>query len=106
MAGVPVAHVEAGLRSHDRANPWPEEDFRIAIDAEADLLFAPTQLNAANLRREGARGQVMVTGYSGIDALAGFPSSKAKSALSEAVEFAISRAYAVPLSPLGTIRCA
>ena len=62
MAGVPVAHVEAGLRSHDRANPWPEEDFRIAIDAEADLLFAPTQLNAANLRREGARGQVMVTG--------------------------------------------
>lgn len=69
MAGVPVAHVEAGLRSHDRANPWPEEDFRIAIDAEADLLFAPTQLNAANLRREGARGQVMVTGNTGIDAL-------------------------------------
>lgn len=69
MAGVPVAHVEAGLRSHDRQNPWPEEDFRIAIDARADLLFAPTALNAANLRRESARGWIMVTGNTGIDAL-------------------------------------
>jgi UDP-N-acetylglucosamine 2-epimerase (non-hydrolysing) len=69
MAGVPVAHVEAGLRSHDRENPWPEEDFRIAIDAASDLLFAPTQLNAANLRREGTRGPVIVTGNTGIDAL-------------------------------------
>ena len=68
-AGVPVAHVEAGLRSHDRANPWPEEDFRIAIDKAADLLFAPTRLNAANLRREGVRGQIAVTGNTGIDAL-------------------------------------
>lgn len=69
MAGVPVAHVEAGLRSHDRANPWPEEDFRIAIDRDAELLFAPTRLSAANLRREGVRGQVIVTGNTGIDAL-------------------------------------
>ena len=69
MAGVPVAHVEAGLRSHDRRNPWPEEDFRTAIDAQADLLFAPSQLNAANLRREGARGTIVVTGNTGIDAL-------------------------------------
>lgn len=69
MAGVPVAHVEAGLRSHDRANPWPEEDFRIAVDAEADLLFAPTPLSAANLRREGARGQIVITGNTAIDAL-------------------------------------
>jgi len=69
MAGVPVAHVEAGLRSHDRENPWPEEDFRIAIDAEAELLFAPTQLNAANLRRENVRGQIIVVGNTGIDAL-------------------------------------
>ena len=69
MAGVPVAHVEAGLRSHDRANPWPEEGFRIAIDAEAELLFAPTPLNAANLRREGARGKIVITGNTAIDAL-------------------------------------
>ena len=67
--GIPVAHVEAGLRSHDRENPWPEEDFRIAIDAEAELLFAPTHLNAANLRRESVRGLIIVVGNTGIDAL-------------------------------------
>lgn len=69
MAGVHVAHVEAGLRSHDRLNPWPEEDFRIAIDRQATLLFAPTGLSAANLRREGTRGSVLVTGNTGVDAL-------------------------------------
>lgn len=69
MAGLPVAHVEAGLRSHDRENPWPEEDFRIAIDAHSNLLFAATELNAANLRRERVRGHILVTGNTGIDAL-------------------------------------
>ena len=66
---IPVAHVEAGLRSHDRRNPWPEEDFRIAIDALASLLFAPTELNAANLHREAVCGAIHVTGNTGIDAL-------------------------------------
>ena len=69
QAGIPVAHVEAGLRSHDRRNPWPEEDFRISIDSLSDLLFAPTELSAANLRREGVGGQIEVTGNTGIDAL-------------------------------------
>ena len=69
LADIPVAHVEAGLRSHDRFNPWPEEDFRIAIDSLAALLFAPTGLSAANLRRERVRGRIEVTGNSGIDAL-------------------------------------
>ena len=41
---VPVAHVEAGLRSHDPNMPWPEEEYRTAIDANAELLFAPTSL--------------------------------------------------------------
>ncbi|MFL6830187.1 MAG: non-hydrolyzing UDP-N-acetylglucosamine 2-epimerase [Sphingomicrobium sp.] len=68
-AGVPVAHVEAGLRTHDPSLPWPEEEYRTAIDAHAELLFAPTDLAAANLRAEGVRGQVHVTGNSGIDAL-------------------------------------
>ncbi len=67
--GMTVAHVEAGLRSHDRRNPWPEEDFRIAIDGVSSLLFAPTELNAANLRREAVRGAIHVTGNTGIDAL-------------------------------------
>jgi UDP-N-acetylglucosamine 2-epimerase (non-hydrolysing) len=69
QAGLAVAHVEAGLRSHDRLNPWPEEDFRIAIDALAALLFAPTALSAANLGRDGMGGQIEVTGNTGIDAL-------------------------------------
>lgn len=69
IAGTALAHVESGLRSHDRTRPWPEEDFRTAIDAGADLLFAPTELSAANLRREGARGEIHVTGNTAIDAL-------------------------------------
>lgn len=68
-AGVAVAHVEAGLRTYDPALPWPEEEYRTAIDARADLLFAPTPLAAANLRREGVPGDIHVTGNTGIDAL-------------------------------------
>jgi UDP-N-acetylglucosamine 2-epimerase (non-hydrolysing) len=66
---VPLAHVEAGLRSHDRMRPWPEEDFRIAIDQQAQLLFAPTAIGAANLRRERVSGEVHVTGNTAMDAL-------------------------------------
>ncbi len=68
--GIPLAHVEAGLRSHDPNLPWPEEGNRVAIDKLSDLLFAPTSGNAANLRREQLSGQVHITGNSGIDALA------------------------------------
>jgi UDP-N-acetylglucosamine 2-epimerase (non-hydrolysing) len=66
---VPVAHVEAGLRTHDPRLPWPEEEYRTAIDARADLLFAPTDTAATNLRVEGVAGEVHITGNTGIDAL-------------------------------------
>lgn len=67
--GVPVAHVEAGLRSFDR-EPWPEESNRVVIDSLADLLFAPTKAAAANLASERrVKGSIHVTGNSGIDAL-------------------------------------
>ncbi|MDO9500722.1 non-hydrolyzing UDP-N-acetylglucosamine 2-epimerase [Falsiroseomonas sp.] len=69
QAGVPVGHVEAGLRSGDLQNPWPEEFHRVAIDALAALRFAPTAAAAANLRAEYGSGQVLVTGNTGIDAL-------------------------------------
>ena len=68
--GIPLAHVEAGLRSFDLDQPWPEEGHRVAIDALAELLFAPTEGAAANLRAEArVRGRIFVTGNSGIDAL-------------------------------------
>jgi UDP-N-acetylglucosamine 2-epimerase len=68
--GIPVGHVEAGLRSFDPAQPWPEEGIRIAVDILSDLLFAPTAGAAANLAAEPlVTGTVHVTGNSGIDAL-------------------------------------
>ena len=73
-ARVPVGHVEAGLRSHDIMRPWPEEYNRISIDAIAQLLWAPTEGAAQNLRREhpgtaDTPRHVEVTGNTGIDAL-------------------------------------
>lgn len=82
-AGVPVAHVEAGLRTHDPQLPWPEEEYRTAIDAQADLLFAPTDFAAANLRAEQVPGEIHVTGNTSIDAIlaveAGLPPRKPRS---------------------------
>jgi UDP-N-acetylglucosamine 2-epimerase (non-hydrolysing) len=71
VLALPLAHVEAGLRTHDLSQPWPEEGFRIEIDRLADLLFAPTATSAANLRNEMTAGEIHVTGNSGIDALLG-----------------------------------
>jgi UDP-N-acetylglucosamine 2-epimerase (non-hydrolysing) len=67
---IPIAHVEAGLRSFDLDQPWPEEGHRVAIDALAELLFAPTEEAAGNLGREPrVAGKILVTGNTGIDAL-------------------------------------
>jgi len=65
-----VAHVEAGLRSADKWQPFPEEINRRLISVVADLHFAPTPLARANLLREGVPAdQVLVTGNPVIDAL-------------------------------------
>ncbi|MCS6892786.1 MAG: UDP-N-acetylglucosamine 2-epimerase (non-hydrolyzing) [Rhodovarius sp.] len=69
-AGIPVGHVEAGLRSYDLSGPFPEEMNRVAVDALAALRFAPNEESAANLAREYSAGQrCIVTGNTGIDAL-------------------------------------
>jgi UDP-N-acetylglucosamine 2-epimerase (non-hydrolysing) len=69
-ARVPVGHVEAGQRSFDLDQPFPEELNRVAVDAMAELMFAPTEDAAANLRAEYNRvGRIVVTGNTGIDAL-------------------------------------
>ncbi|MFG1933564.1 non-hydrolyzing UDP-N-acetylglucosamine 2-epimerase [Mycobacterium sp. NPDC048908] len=66
---IPVAHVEAGLRTWDSANPFPEEVNRRVIGAIAALHFAPTQTAAANLLREGVAGNtVHITGNTIVDA--------------------------------------
>ncbi|HYD36208.1 MAG TPA: UDP-N-acetylglucosamine 2-epimerase, partial [Allosphingosinicella sp.] len=68
--GIAVGHVEAGLRSFDLRQPHPEEGHRIAIDSVSELLFAPTETAAENLRRDRrVGGRIRVTGNTGIDAL-------------------------------------
>jgi UDP-N-acetylglucosamine 2-epimerase (non-hydrolysing) len=66
---IPVAHVEAGLRSGDIYHPWPEEVNRRIVAPIADLHFAPTQTAAAALARENVTTGVHVTGNTVIDAL-------------------------------------
>ncbi len=67
---IKVGHVEAGLRTHDKQNPFPEEMNRIIADAISDLHFAPTRRALENLRREGiADDTIRVTGNTVIDAL-------------------------------------
>lgn len=67
--GVAVGHVEAGLRTHDQGNPYPEERNRVDIDAFAELLFAPTMNACRNLEAEAVQGRIILTGNSGIDAV-------------------------------------
>lgn len=68
--GIPIGHVEAGLRTHDLQSPFPEEANRRLAGTLASLHFAPTPPNAANLIGEGVpRDRILVTGNTGIDAL-------------------------------------
>ena len=67
---IPVAHVEAGLRTGDMAQPFPEELNRVIASRLATLHFAPTEAARRNLLAEGVRAsRVFVTGNSGIDAV-------------------------------------
>lgn len=68
-SGVPVAHVEAGLRTGDLYQPFPEELNRVLTGRMATLHFAATQGAAENLASEGIVKNVMVTGNTGIDAV-------------------------------------
>jgi len=67
---IPLAHIEAGLRSHNKLEPFPEEVNRKLIDVMADLHFAPTLLDKRDLIAEGFQpNSIHVTGNTGIDAL-------------------------------------
>lgn len=69
-AGVPVAHVEAGLRTWDMHSPFPEEFNRQVISKIASLNFTPTPQASSNLRREGvSETKIIETGNTVVDAL-------------------------------------
>ena len=67
---IPVAHIEAGLRTHNIYSPWPEEMNRLITGRIATYHFSPTPLSRQNLLEEGVKTeQIHVTGNTVIDAL-------------------------------------
>lgn len=67
---IPLAHVEAGLRTHDKYRPFPEEINRRLTSGLADYHFAPTEQAKSHLLREGiSEAHIFVTGNTVIDAL-------------------------------------
>ncbi len=67
---VKIGHVEAGLRTGDKSQPFPEEANRCLTDVLSDLYFAPTEPARQNLLKEGVLdSRVLVTGNTSIDAL-------------------------------------
>ncbi len=66
---IPLGHVEAGLRTNDLFNPYPEEANRRLISQLTQLHFAPTKLAVDNLKASGVTGEIYHTGNTVIDAL-------------------------------------
>jgi UDP-N-acetylglucosamine 2-epimerase (non-hydrolysing) len=67
---IDVGHVEAGLRTHDRYNPFPEEMNRTLLGPLASYHFAPTSRAADNLKKEGIEEKkIFITGNTVVDAL-------------------------------------
>lgn len=67
---IPVAHIEAGLRTHNIYSPWPEEMNRLIVSRIAKYNLAPTPLSKKNLLQEGVdESSITVTGNTVIDAL-------------------------------------
>ncbi len=86
-AGVPVAHVEAGLRSGDLS--MPEEHNRIEVDRIAALLLCPDERSAATLRAEGVQGRIEVVGDVMADACLAFaPLARKRSTILQRLDLA------------------
>jgi len=85
-AGFPVGHVEAGLRSYDLR--MPEEYNRILADHISAFLFAPTEVNLANLTKEAVTGRIFVTGNTVIDSCNRYaPIAEKKSKVMSEIKF-------------------
>lgn len=73
---IPVIHLEAGLRTYNRHEPFPEEVNRQMISSLADVHLCPTNLSLGNLRNEGVRGEMYVVGNTVLDGLKGIKRNK------------------------------
>ncbi len=72
---IPVIHLEAGLRTNDLANPYPEEGYRQMISRIASINLCPTDSNQENLWDENVGGKQFVVGNTVLDGLVGLRSS-------------------------------
>ena len=73
--GLKILHLEAGLRTYDMNNPYPEEGYRQLISRLADIHFCPTKDNKLNLEKEKAGGSKHVVGNTVLDNLLGLKTS-------------------------------
>jgi UDP-N-acetylglucosamine 2-epimerase (non-hydrolysing) len=84
--GIPIGHVEAGLRSHDLR--MPEEHNRRLTDHISSYLFAPTETAESNLEKENVWGKIYVTGNTVIDAVTQhLPMAEKKSEILKSIDF-------------------
>ena len=92
LAGVTIAHNEAGLRSFDNKNPFPEELNRKLISSVSDLHFAPTKLNKKNLINEGIdKKKIFVVGNPGIDSFLSFLRKKSNQEAEKIINYAATK---------------
>jgi len=99
---IPLAHVEAGLRSFDRK--MPEEINRLLTDQVSDLLFATEQAGVENLLREGvAAGRIHLTGNVMIDALMQFEAKADRSSILQALRVQPGKYFLITLHRAGNV---
>ena len=66
---IPVAHIEAGLRSHKKYEPFPEEVNRTLVSSLAEYHFCPLESDAENLKKMGLKNNIFITGNTVVDAI-------------------------------------
>lgn len=67
--GIKIIHLEAGLRTYDFQNPYPEEAYRQCISRISDINLCPTENNKSNLEKENINGDIVVVGNTVLDNL-------------------------------------
>jgi len=96
---IRIGHVEAGLRTYNKYNPFPEEMNRKLVDALCDLWFAPTELARENLLQEGVpQERIAVTGNTVIDALLWMSHQQATPFRKKMLEEVLQKQYGICLN--------